>query len=56
MSVLGVVEIWVRKSLDEVITYRNANDAFAPVMAVPNRNTNPDVGSEHSQFAAIKFQ
>lgn len=44
---LGVVEIWVRKSLVEVITCRNANDAFALVMALPNRNTNPHVGNEH---------
>lgn len=47
MPGLGVVEIWVRKSLDEVITCRNANEAFAPVMALPNGNTNPHVQNEH---------
>lgn len=45
-SGLGVVEIWVRKSLIEVITCSNANEAFAPVMALPNGNTNPHVAIE----------
>ena len=47
MPGLGVVEIWVRKSLVEVITCSNANEAFAPVMALPNGNANPHVQIEH---------
>lgn len=47
MPGLGVVEIWVRKSLVGVITCINANEAFAPVMALPNGNANPHVLIEH---------
>lgn len=43
----GVVEIWVRKSLVEVITCNNANEAFAPVMALSNGNANSLVQIEH---------
>lgn len=41
---------WVRKSLVEVITSRNTNEAFAPVMALPNENTNPHALNEHLNF------
>lgn len=47
MRGLGVVEIWVRKSLVGVITCSNANEGFAPVMALPNGNANPHVLIEH---------
>lgn len=47
MPALGVVEIWVRKSLVEFITCSNANETFAPVMALPNGNANPHVLIEH---------
>lgn len=46
MPGLGVVENWVRKSLVEVITCSNANEAFAPVMALPSGNANPHVPIE----------
>lgn len=47
MPGMGVVENWVRKSLVEVITSRNTNEAFAPVMALPNEITNPHALNEH---------
>lgn len=51
---LGVVEIWVRKSLVGSITCSNANEAFAPLMALLNGNANPDVLIEHHNLLRQK--
>lgn len=47
MPGLGVVEIWVSKSLVGVITCSNANEAFAPIMPLRNGNANPHVLIKH---------